>query len=421
MPIARLIFIHGTAFPADHNTSFLIAVSIGYRLPSYRRVAAVVIRYILAFTQLRLSMKPYLVITPTTCNGATGSITGLYALGPMPCAFIWKDLSGNYYGTNIDATSLPAGQYQLTVTDGNGCETTTEVYTIEDAGNVQVRDVQLIQPHCGRPDGEIVVHAFSPSGTPLEYSIDDGMTYQADSVFYGLIDTSYVVRVRDEFGCEGLYLYNPVILADIPGPQVQQVNITNETDFLGNGAIEIIANGATPVIYYSIDGGNNYQSNNGTFINLAEGTYICIVKDENECDTSFTVEIHNIILTYLQAITGPGEQCLGESLTIPVEVENFNSVATFRLQLSFNADNLQCEGYANVHPQLQQNLTAWVDQAAGEITFQWQDTVELTLIQPDTVADLVFTTKQTGLADIGWFTGATESYFKNINGLVHPG
>ncbi len=127
-----------------------------------------------------------LILTPTTCNGASGSITGLNAQGPTPYAFQWLDLSGNPFGTNIDATGLPAGQYQLTITDGNGCETVSDVYTIEDAGNLQVLEVELTQPHCGRPDGQIVVHAFSPSGSALEYSIDDGVTYQADSVFSGL-------------------------------------------------------------------------------------------------------------------------------------------------------------------------------------------------------------------------------------------
>ncbi len=221
-------------------------------------------------------------------------------------------------------------------------------------------------------------------------------------------------------GVKGFIRDNPVILEDIPGPQVTQVNVTDETDFLGNGAIEIIASGSTPVIYYSIDGGNTWQLNDGNFYNLQSGIYNLQIKDENGCDTTFTVEIQNIILTYLQAITGPGEHCLGDAVTIPIEVENFNSVATFRLQLSYNADNLQCEGYTNAHPQLQQNLTAWVDQASGEITFQWQDTVALTFNQPDTVAELVFTTKQPGLGDIAWYTGATESYFKNLSGSAIP-
>jgi gliding motility-associated-like protein len=361
-----------------------------------------------------------LVITPTTCNGASGSITGLYALGTTPLAYQWLDLSGNTFGTNIDVTGLPAGQYRLTITDSNSCETTSAVYTIEDAGNLQVLDVELTQPHCGRPDGQIVVHAFSPSGTVLEYSIDDGMSYQADSVFSGLIAAGYVVRVKDENGCEGFYIDNPISMVDIPGPQVQQVNITDETDFLGNGAIEIIASGSTPVIYYSIDSGQTWKENDGNFENLESGNYNIVIKDDNGCDTSFTVEIQNIILTYLQAITGPGEHCLGDAVTIPVEVENFKSVAAFRLQLSYNSDNLQCEGYTNADPQLQQNLTAWVDQVAGEITFQWQDTVAITLNQPDTVAELVFTTKLPGMGNLEWYTGTTESYFTNLQGSAIP-
>jgi gliding motility-associated-like protein len=361
-----------------------------------------------------------LVITPTTCNGASGSITGLYAQGTSPFAYQWLDLSGNDYGTNINATNLPAGQYQLTITDGNCCETVSEVYTIEDAGNLQVLNVELTQPHCGRPDGEIVVHAFSPSGSGLEYSIDDGATYQADSMFSGLVGTSYVVRVTDENGCEGFYLANPVVLADISGPQVLQVNVTDETDFLGNGAIEIVANDSTPIIYYSIDGGNTWQLNDGNFYNLQSGNYNLQVKDENGCDTSFTIEVQNIILTYLHAITGPGGHCLGNTAMVPINVDNFNAVAAFHLKLSYNADNLQCEGFANVHPQLIESLTGWVDQGAGEINLAWNSASPVTFDQPEKVADLVFTTKNPGQGDMTWYTGTTESYFTNAAGNPIP-
>ncbi|MFA4864775.1 MAG: hypothetical protein WC605_13515, partial [Bacteroidales bacterium] len=361
-----------------------------------------------------------LVVTPTSCGGATGSVAGLAIQGTDPLQYLWEDLSGNDYGTNIDVFNLPAGQYVLTITDGNGCETSSSAYTITDAGNLQVTQVQTISPHCFRPDGQLIITAFSPPGSILEYSIDNGNSYQTDSLFTGLTAASYVVRVKDENGCEGFYLDNPVILEDIPGPQVLPPVVNDETDFLGNGSIEITATGSTPQIFYSINNGSIWQTNNGTFNNLQAGSYICVVKDENDCDTIFTVEIQNIILTYLQAIADSGNHCHGDAVTIPIEVENFNSVATFRLQLSYNVDNLQCEGYTNVNPQLQNNLTGWVDQAAGEITFQWQDTVALTLSQSDSVAELVFTTKQPGLGDLDWYTGTTESYFTNLQGSAIP-
>jgi gliding motility-associated-like protein len=374
----------------------------------------------IGFHQPTIIDEANLQIIPTTCNGASGSITGLYALGSPPYAFQWLDLSGNPYGTNINATNLPAGQYQLTITDGNGCETVSEVYTIEDAGNLQVLNVELTQPHCGRPDGEIVVHAFSPAGSALQYSIDDGLTYQSDSVFSGLVGAGYVVRVSDGVGCYGFYNDNPVLLNDISGPQVQPPFVTDETDFLGNGSIEITATGSTATLYYSNDNGITYQSNNGTFNNLAAGTYICIVKDENDCDTTFIIEIQNIILTYLHAITGPGGHCLGTTAMVPVNVDNFNSVASFHLKLSYNADNLQCEGFTNVHPQLLDSLAGWVDPLAGDIHLAWNSPTSVTFIGTEKVADLVFTSKNPGQGELAWYTGETESYFTNSSGNPIP-
>jgi gliding motility-associated-like protein len=374
----------------------------------------------IGFHQPTIIDEANLQITPTTCNGASGSITGLTALGSPLYAYQWLDLSGNPYGTTIDATGLPAGQYQLTIIDGNGCETISDVYTIEDAGDLQVTQVQTTRPHCFRNDGQIIISAFSPSGSLLEYSIDDGASYTIDSVFSGLLAGDYVIRIQDTNGCEGFYLDNPVKLEDIPGPQVTQVNVTDETDFLGNGAIEILASGSTPVIYYSIDSGATWQSNNGTFENVVCSMYYVVIKDENGCDTSFTVEVQNIILTYLHAVTGEEGICEGYTALIPVNVDNFNNVADFHLKLGFNADNLECEGFANVNVQLLDSLTGWVDQAAGDIHLAWNGELPLTFSQQAKVADLVFTTKNPGQGQLSWYTGETESYFTNSSGNPIP-
>jgi len=356
------------------------------------------------------------IITPTSCGGATGSITGLYALGPMPLAYLWLDLSGNPFGNNIDATGLPAGQYFLTITDANGCEKMSSTYTITDAGNLQVTQVQSAQPHCFRADGQLIISAFSPSGSLMEYSINDGLDYQPDSIFEDLPPGEYIVRIQDINGCEGFYDDNPVILADIPGPQVTQTTVTNETDGQQNGAIEITATGNTPVLYYSIDTLSGWQPDDGLFENLSAGIYTCAVRDENDCDTVFTVELVNEVLTWLQAVTGPGDHCLGNSATVPVEVTNFNNVATFELKLSYNASNLQCDGYTSVIPELTSNFSAAVNQAAGEITLMWQDAVPVTLLNQQVIAELVFTPLQAGPGLLDWYTGPTGSAFTNPSG-----
>jgi gliding motility-associated-like protein len=361
-----------------------------------------------------------LVVAPASCGGATGFITGLAIQGLAPFTYRWEDLSEVYFGSEIDVFDLPAGQYILKINDANGCEMISDVYTIVDAGNLQVLDVGLTKPHCQRPDGEIVIHAFSPSGSTLQYSINDGADYSSDSIFTGLSAGTYVVRIRDINGCEGFYTDNPISMVDIPGPQVQPPVVTDETDYLGNGSIEITATASTPVIFYSIDSGATWQENDGNFYNLQAGIYNLQIKDENGCDTTFAVEIQNIILTYLHAVTGEGGHCLGNTAMVPVNVDNFNSVATFHLKLSYNADNLQCEGFTNVHPQLLDSLTGWVDQAAGVINLAWNSAIPVTFSQQEKGADLVFTTKNPGQGQLSWYTGATESYFANAGGNPIP-
>jgi gliding motility-associated-like protein len=210
------------------------------------------------------------------------------------------------------------------------------------------------------------------------------------------------------------------IITITPNPEILQANVTDETDYQQNGAIEIIATGITPHLYYSIDEGINWQSDNGLFEDLSAGIYYCIVRDENNCDTSFILEINNIILTPLEAITGPDELCLGNIATVPIRVDRFVSVASFQLKLSYNADRLTCAGYTNIHPALEDNFTGSVNQVAGEITLQWHSDLPVTFILTETVVDLVFATKDAGQGQLEWYATATESYFHDATGMPIP-
>jgi gliding motility-associated-like protein len=145
-----------------------------------------------------------------------------------------------------------------------------------------------------------------------------------------------------------------------------------------------------------------------------------IIRDDNGCDTSFTVEIQNVILTYLHAVTGEEGICEGLTALIPVNVDNFNNVADFHLKLGYNADNLECEGFVNVNVQLLDSLTGWVEQAAGDIHLVWKSPASVTFTGTEKVADLVFTTKNPGQGELAWYTGETESYFTNSSGNPIP-
>lgn len=71
------------------------------------------------------------VITPANCDDTTGSILGIVvASGQGPFQYQWNDQGGNSIGNSADLINTGPGNYTLTVTDANGCSSTSQVYSI---------------------------------------------------------------------------------------------------------------------------------------------------------------------------------------------------------------------------------------------------------------------------------------------------
>jgi gliding motility-associated-like protein len=150
------------------------------------------------------------------------------------------------------------------------------------------------------------------------------------------------------------------------------------------------------------------------------GTYTyTFTPDEGQCALVTDMEI-TVLFDYLYAISGAGGHCLTGAAIVPLEVDHFTSVAIFQLKLSYNVDKLLCEGYINPNPLLEANITGVVDQLAGVITINWQSDVPVSFAGQTTVCELLFTPKEPGQGQLTWYTGPTESYFNDIDGLPIP-
>jgi len=366
-----------------------------------------------------------LTIIPTSCAGTSGQILGLSAIGTAPLTYEWYDASGNFIVTGSDITGLGVGNYYLKVTDGNGCEITSNAYTITDAGDVVVTDVVSNDTHCGQSIGSIEITA-EPSPTDLLYSIDNGNTWQTgDWVFNNLAADNYEILAKDISGCVGVYS-NSVIINDIPGPVVSSVNVTDEIDNLANGQIDISTTVSSGSAYYSIDNGSNFQTDNGLFQNLSAGTYPCIVKDDFACDTTFEVVVGKIYSQIIDAIAGDGNTCLGDAAVVPVKFDNFYDVKKFNLKLTYDISILNCDAYINAHPDFEQDLQVSIIPTTDEIIIAWEGDKPLSLEDNAILLELVFTPKQEGTSGIDWAAQAGESWFFNenleeINAQYHVG
>ena len=366
-------------------------------------------------------------IIPTACGGSTGKILGLEVTGEEPLSFQWYDADSNYLTNTLDLTGLAVGNYFLHILDGNGCTTITHAYTIEDAGDIDITAVEKEDARCGQNNGSITVTAGSGSTEDLLYSVDNGNTWQtANGSFENLQAGNYFVRVKDLLGCESVYENNPVVIENISGPQVTSVTTVPEIDYLANGEINITATVDTGQVFYSIDNGTAFQTDNGKFTNLTAGTYSCVVKDNYGCDTTFTVELERTISQLIEAIAGDGNTCIGNAAVVPLKLSNFTDIYKFHVTLTYDTAMLSCEGYLKVHPKLKANLQVSIIPGGNEVIITWQGDTATTLEDNATMLELVFGAKKEGLSGIDWAAQAGQSAFYNgqldqVNAEYHTG
>ena len=366
-----------------------------------------------------------LIITPTACNGSSGSITGLQVIGDEPLSYEWKDAQGNVLGTQKDISGLAVGNYYLLITDAQGCTTLSDSYTIEDAGDIVIDTVLTTEAHCANSDGSLTITAYSGAVSDLRYSINDGYSYQNNNVFNNLLAGNYVVRVSDTNGCQSVYGNNPVTVSGIYAPEIVSVDVLDETNFDANGEISIFANVLSGNIHFSIDNGNSYQVNNGHFVNLTAGNYFCVVANDFGCDTTFVIPVNRINTQILEALAGNDNSCLGDAAVVPLMVSGFDSVTGFRAELFYDSAIMRCSGYQNANSELQ-GLQAQLVQNDNRVIVTWEGDKPVSLNGSGKLVELVFEAVKEGYSLVDWTHSAGESYFVNANGepvntLFQPG
>ncbi len=374
----------------------------------------------IAFHPAAINDTNNLVISPTTCGGSVGAIRGLAISGNQPIQYLWVDDLGDSIANTIDIYHLPVGNYTLQVTDSNDCVTEFGPYLITDAGEVLINNVIFSHEHCSQQNGSIIVSATSGLGDMLKYSITNGEPYFFnEGIFTGLPSGTYAVRVKDSTDCEDVFTYNPIIIENIEGPQVSNVQTTPATIGQNNGLLNIIASGYGDTIFYSNDDSVSFQINDGFFTNLFAGYYTCVVVDEFGCDTTFVVEVTEEVTVELKAVAGADKVCPGNSAFVPLNVSNFNDVASFKTILLYNDELLICTGFANAHPQLEDSLGALLFPSEGKVELNWASSA-VTLPENSKMAELVFQSIDQGTSFVDWDGAAGASLFLNSTGLTIP-
>lgn len=291
----------GAPFQASNTFSGLCA-------GNYNIVAATALAGCQATTTATINT-PIAMTLPTSfvdesCFGACdGSAIVAPQDGTSPYDYTWANGAPNSPTNN----NLCAGTYNVTVTDDNGCTATASII-VSAPPQVAISSITMTQESCqGLCDGSITV----TSAGATQYSIDNGVTFQASNIFTNVCSGNYDVVATDAGGCQSV----GTITVTTPNP----ITITpgaNSTICVGQSAT-VSATAIGGVGALTLDWDNSLPDGTSNSVSpVVTTTYSVFATDANGCFTP-PVQITVTVNPLLQ-VTAQSDQsiCPGENVII---------------------------------------------------------------------------------------------------------
>lgn len=211
------------------------------------------------------------------CNGdETGKIAISIEGGSPPYLYNWSNGA-----TTQDIENLKAGDYEVTVTDSQGC---TEVYTakVEEPDLLTVELDEIRNVRCFGDEGGAINIKVEGGIRPYTYKWSNGITTQDIA---GVKAGIYSVDIIDSNGC------TETIDAEITQPENLSVTLisSNDVSFYGgnDGSVDIEASGGIGPYKYKWNNSETTQDIN----ELVSGNYNAKVTDATGCSKIIHVTI----------------------------------------------------------------------------------------------------------------------------------
>ncbi|MBX2947663.1 MAG: gliding motility-associated C-terminal domain-containing protein [Crocinitomicaceae bacterium] len=245
--------------------------------------------------------------TQTQCTVNSGTATVTASGGTLPYTYNWSTTPSQ---TTATASNLGAGNYTVTVTDANGCQSTSSV--IINAANAPTLTITNSQDvFCfGDTNGTATVTASG--GTPgyTYYWFPSGETSATAS---NLEPGDYTVTVRDNAGCTAI---EQVTIGE-PDQLVATASVSDANCGEADGEVSLNVSGGNGNYTYSWD---PVVSTGNVATGLPIGTYTVNIADALGCTTSVTATVLTLVSFNLDAAPAvssiePGDN-VGLTLTI---------------------------------------------------------------------------------------------------------
>ena len=269
---------------------------------------------------------------PSGCTVADGSIQ---IIGDPNLEFSIDN--GNSWQASNSFDNLAAGAYTIDIRDASTplcIQSISADISTDDAPILNNLDVQDISD-CSIDNGTISIDAI---GDNLEYSIDNGASWQASNVFSNLPSGQYTINIRELLS--DCIISASANINDINPTQIVDILASDVSDCDANdGSIVIQANGDN--LIYSIDNGISW-SNQNVFDNLQQGEYSIIIQSDSatNCDAMASVAISGPpIPQFEDIIISNPTSCLPDSGTIAVSASGSDIEFSFDGGASWQDDS----------------------------------------------------------------------------------
>ena len=201
-------------------------------------------------------------------GGNDGTISVQVVGGVAPYSYNWSCTPPQ---TTAQAQNLPAGTYTVTISDVNGITTTISA-TLTQPDSLQLTYTKETAT-CDQANGAIFIN-ISGGTTPYNYNWSNGST---SANLTNVTAGEYTLTVTDANECTITITDS---IANIPGPVIDSIEITDETCHLTNGAITISHSGGTAPYHYQW---SEQTVNQPNINNLSTGNYSVTIEDANGC------------------------------------------------------------------------------------------------------------------------------------------
>lgn len=215
------------------------------------------------------------------CNGINNGKTSINAIGGTGLySYLWSTGA-----TTANISQVASGQYQVTVTDQNGCSKNTSTSIVAAPEILIEGDIR--NPSCNNQNnGEITLNTSGGSSQFL-YEWSNG---EKGLSLKNLETNIFTVTVTDSIGCIKTKSFQITAPESISG----KINALKDVSCFGlnDGSISIAASGGNPDYTFNWSNGTFFSGNTSTVNNLKAGLYQVTITDLFDCFSKIDININ---------------------------------------------------------------------------------------------------------------------------------